>query len=58
MPEPPRRSFTTHGEPDAAEAMAAHIRERFGWRVDAPRYGEQVVRNNKEACEGEGAARL
>jgi len=42
MPNAPRRSFTTHGEPDAAEAMAAHIRERFGWRVDAPRYGESV----------------
>jgi metallo-beta-lactamase family protein len=38
----PRRVFTTHGEPEAAEAMAAHIRERFGWRVDAPQYGERV----------------
>jgi metallo-beta-lactamase family protein len=42
MPSAPRRSFTTHGEPEAAEAMAGHIRERFGWRVDAPRYGETV----------------
>jgi metallo-beta-lactamase family protein len=39
---PPRRVFTTHGEPEAAEAMAGHIRERFGWRVDAPHYGEHV----------------
>jgi metallo-beta-lactamase family protein len=39
---PPRRVFTTHGEPEAAEAMAGHIRERFGWRVDAPQYGERV----------------
>jgi metallo-beta-lactamase family protein len=39
---PPRRSFTTHGEPEAAAAMAGHIREHFGWRVDAPRYGETV----------------
>jgi metallo-beta-lactamase family protein len=37
---PPRRAFTTHGEPEAAAAMAAHIRERYGWRVDAPGYGE------------------
>ncbi|MBA3321382.1 MAG: hypothetical protein H0T45_08020 [Pyrinomonadaceae bacterium] len=37
-----RRSFTTHGEPPAAEAMAEHIRQHFGWRVDAPRYGETV----------------
>ncbi|MGB8509728.1 MAG: MBL fold metallo-hydrolase [Pyrinomonadaceae bacterium] len=42
MPQAPRRSFTTHGEPEAAEAMAAHIRERFHWRVDAPQYGERV----------------
>jgi metallo-beta-lactamase family protein len=39
---PPRRSFTTHGEPEAAAAMAGHIRERFGWRVDPPQYGEHV----------------
>lgn len=42
MPSAPRRSFTTHGEPEAANAMAEHIRERFGWRVDAPAYGERV----------------
>ncbi|MGH9941933.1 MAG: MBL fold metallo-hydrolase RNA specificity domain-containing protein, partial [Pyrinomonadaceae bacterium] len=42
MPSAPRRSFTTHGEPEAAQAMAAHIRDRFGWRVDAPRYGESI----------------
>ena len=42
LKQAPRRVFTTHGEPEAAEAMAAHIRERFGWRVDAPRYGERV----------------
>ena len=42
MPAAPRRSFTTHGEPEAADAMAQHIRERFGWRVDAPAYGERV----------------
>jgi metallo-beta-lactamase family protein len=39
---PPRRAFTTHGEPEAAAAMASHIREEFGWRVDAPQYGERV----------------
>ncbi|MBV8858425.1 MAG: MBL fold metallo-hydrolase [Acidobacteria bacterium] len=39
---PPRRVFTTHGEPESAAAMAQHIRERFGWRVDAPQYGEHV----------------
>lgn len=38
----PRRTFTTHGEPEAARAMASHIRERFDWRVDVPTYGERV----------------
>ncbi|HEX8560963.1 MAG TPA: MBL fold metallo-hydrolase [Pyrinomonadaceae bacterium] len=41
-PTPPLRAFTTHGEPEAAAAMAGHIRERFGWRVDAPEYGQHV----------------
>ena len=41
MPAPPRRVFVTHGEPDAAQAMAAHIRDRFGWTVEVPQYGER-----------------
>lgn len=36
----PKRVFTTHGEPEAAKAMAEHIREKFGWTVEAPQYGE------------------
>ena len=42
IPAPPRRAFTTHGEPQAAAAMAEHIRTTYGWRVDAPQYGERV----------------
>ncbi|HRI04298.1 MAG TPA: MBL fold metallo-hydrolase [Pyrinomonadaceae bacterium] len=38
----PKTVFTTHGEPDAVEAMAEHIREEFGWNVVVPSY-EQVV---------------
>ncbi len=38
----PRRTFTTHGEPVAAEAMAQHIKDRFGWEVEAPQYGQRV----------------
>lgn len=34
----PKRVYTTHGEPDAAEAMAQHIRDRFGWNVVVPEY--------------------
>ncbi len=38
----PRRTFLTHGEPDAANAMAGHINEKFGWSVHVPQYGERV----------------
>lgn len=41
MPSPPRRVFVTHGEPDAADAMAGHLRDRFGWQIEAPQYGEK-----------------
>jgi len=38
----PKLVFTTHGEPEAADAMADHIRERFGWDVVVPEYGQTV----------------
>jgi metallo-beta-lactamase family protein len=42
MPVPgPKRVFVTHGEPTAADAMAAHIRDRFSWVVEVPQYGER-----------------
>ena len=42
LPNTPKTVFTTHGEPDAAEAMAQHIRDRFGWNVVVPQY-EQTI---------------
>ncbi len=41
MPAPPKRVFVTHGETGSAEAMAARIRERFGWSIEVPQYGEK-----------------
>jgi len=38
----PKTVFTTHGEPDAAAAMAQHIRDRFGWNVVVPQYAQTV----------------
>ncbi len=38
----PKMVFTTHGEPDAAQAMAGHIRDRFGWNVVVPQYMETI----------------
>jgi metallo-beta-lactamase family protein len=37
----PKRTFLTHGESEAANAMAAHIKERFGWNVEVPQYAER-----------------
>lgn len=39
---PPKMVFTTHGEPDAAEAMAGHIRDEFGWNVVVPNYEQGI----------------
>ncbi len=39
-PTPPRQTFVVHGEPDASAAMQAHLRERFGWTVQVPQYGD------------------
>jgi metallo-beta-lactamase family protein len=41
LPTGPRQTFLTHGEPPAANAMAAHIKERFGWTASVPTYGER-----------------
>ncbi len=40
--DPPKTVFTTHGEPESAEAMAGHIRERFGWNVIVPQYEQSM----------------
>lgn len=42
LPAAPKMAFTTHGEPDAAAAMAQHIRDRFGWNVVVPSYEQKV----------------
>ena len=41
LPATPRRTFITHGEPEAAAALAGRIRERFGWEVSVPDYGDE-----------------
>ena len=42
VPNAPKKVFTTHGEPDAAAAMAQHIRDRFGWEVIVPEYQQTI----------------
>jgi metallo-beta-lactamase family protein len=43
LPNTPRAVFTTHGEPDAAAAMAKHIKDEFGWTVIVPQYEQTIV---------------
>ncbi len=38
----PKTVFTTHGEPEAASAMAQHIRDEYGWKVLVPEYNQTI----------------
>jgi metallo-beta-lactamase family protein len=40
---PPARTFVTHGEPAAADALRQRIEEQLRWRVDVPEYLERVT---------------
>jgi metallo-beta-lactamase family protein len=42
LKRPPKTVFTTHGEPEAAEAMASHIRDEYKWNVVVPEYEQRV----------------
>jgi metallo-beta-lactamase family protein len=46
---PPRRTFITHGEPAAADALRMRIEESLGWNCLVPEYQQQV------ALEGTGS---
>jgi metallo-beta-lactamase family protein len=43
MPEPPQRTFVVHGEPDAAQALAARLRAAHGRPVDVPGHGDTAT---------------
>ena len=43
LPEEPETVFVTHGEPEAAHALADRVRERTGATVVVPRLGERVL---------------
>lgn len=40
---PPQRTFVTHGEPAAADALRQRIEEQLHWRCDVPEYREVVT---------------
>jgi metallo-beta-lactamase family protein len=39
----PERVFLVHGEPEASEAMAGHIRKHFKWDVTVPKEDDHVL---------------
>jgi metallo-beta-lactamase family protein len=42
LPEAPRQTYLVHGEPEAARALQASIREQFKWKVDVAAYQQEV----------------
>ncbi|TXH06290.1 MAG: MBL fold metallo-hydrolase [Nevskiaceae bacterium] len=40
---PPRRTFITHGEPDAADALRVHIEEALNWSCEVPEYLQRTT---------------
>ena len=39
----PKHVFVTHGEPEAAESFGDFLRQRTGWDVSVPEYGQEAV---------------
>ncbi|MCE9521739.1 MAG: MBL fold metallo-hydrolase [Alphaproteobacteria bacterium] len=45
--KPPRRTFVTHGEPAAADALRLRIKDELGWDVRVPEHLESVDLSRK-----------
>jgi len=43
FPAPPRKTFLTHGEPHAAEALQQRIVEKLQWTVAVPSYLDKIA---------------
>jgi metallo-beta-lactamase family protein len=39
---PPKTTFITHGEPDAADALRRRIEEKLHWNCSVPQYRDQI----------------
>ena len=42
LPAPPKQTFLTHGEPEAAQSLQASIQEKFKWKAAVARYLDTV----------------
>ena len=49
--KPPRRTFVTHGEPAAADALRLRIQDELGWDVHVPEHLEaaELTRKSSDA---------
>ena len=41
--QPPKRTYITHGEPDASEALRVRISDELQWPCVVPEYGDQAT---------------
>ena len=42
LPSPPKQTYLTHGEPEAAQALQGSIQEKFKWKAAVARYLDTV----------------
>lgn len=42
LPAPPKQTYLTHGEPEAAQALQGAIEEKFNWKASVARYLDTV----------------
>lgn len=42
LPAPPKQTYLTHGEPEAAQSLQASIQEKFNWKASVARYLDTV----------------
>lgn len=47
--KPPIKTFITHGEPDASDALRLHVQDTLGWRCSVPAYRDVVELNDGSA---------
>jgi len=43
LKKPPRQVFVVHGEPETVPQFADFLREKTGWNITAPEYGDRVA---------------
>jgi len=42
LPAPPKQTYLTHGEPQAAQALEAAIQQKFQWKAAVARYLDTI----------------